>query len=41
VSLGGRHLAARQCIVETQKIGFKGMSRLAGLQRRQAVSGNF
>jgi len=41
VSLGGQHLAATRCIVETQKMGSRGMSRLAGLQRREAVSGNF
>jgi len=41
VSPGGQHLAAKRCIAETQKMGPRGTSRLAGLQHRQAVSGNF
>jgi len=41
VSPGGQCIAARQCIAENPEIASGGMSRLAGLQHRQAVSGNF
>jgi len=41
VLLGGQHLVARRCIEENPEMGSGGMSRLAGLQHRQAASGNF
>jgi len=40
-SPGGQHLATRRRIAENPRNGSGGMSRLAGLQRRQAVSRNF
>jgi len=41
VSPGGQHIAARRCIACNPENGSRGMNRLAGLQRRQAVSRNF
>jgi len=41
VSPGEQYIAARRCIAGNPENGSGGMSRLAGLQCRQAVSGNF
>jgi len=37
VSPGGQHIAATRCIAGNLENSFGGMSRLVGLQRRQAV----